>query len=205
MMDYTYPATFDDYDSWVEYSEEQRRYWTNSQFWLRFSPEKWAEIFPEMNNRVTELFLINEELLSKLMQDFSKTEDIFSQNLNTRLIEEAVLDHTLGKVIDRLDKKVRFYKRMLAIYIPVPIEPNYKVTEQDIEMARDHPIIDLLFETPKRGYIHCPFHAEKTPSCKVYENHIHCFGCQKHLDSIGYLMETQGITFINSVKYLCKI
>lgn len=31
--------------------------------------------------------------------------------------------------------------------------------------------------TPNRGFICCPFHNEKTPSCKIYADGFHCFGC----------------------------
>lgn len=204
-MKYEYPASFIDFDSWVEYSEDLRRQWSDSQFWKHYGPEKWAELFPEMKDWITELYLTNEDLVSKLKTDFSKTEELFSQDLNTRLFEEANLDQTLGKVISRLEKKVKNYKRMVAFYNPVPPRENEnKITDQDIEIARDYPIIELLPELPKRGFVHCPFHLEKSPSCKVFPDHIHCFGCGKHLDSIGYLMETQGKTFIDSVKYLCR-
>jgi len=26
----------------------------------------------------------------------------------------------------------------------------------------------------------CPFHQEKTPSCILYEDHYHCYGCKAH-------------------------
>jgi len=35
--------------------------------------------------------------------------------------------------------------------------------------------------------IHCPFHAENTQSCVVYETHYHCYGCGAHgpLSALG--------------------
>ena len=32
----------------------------------------------------------------------------------------------------------------------------------------------------------CPFHNEKTPSCKVYSDSLHCFGCGEHHDIISF-------------------
>jgi hypothetical protein len=201
-MKYLYPSTFSDYDSWVEYSEDLRRYWEASQTWRHCTPEQWILAFPEMKDRVSELYLEAEDLLSKLRADFIKTENLFSNDLNTRLLEEAYLDETLGKTIKQLETKVNNYKRMLAVLNPV--KERDVVTDQDIRTAREYLIADLLPELPRRGFIHCPFHSEKTPSCKVFPSHIYCFGCGKHIDSIGLLMEVQGKTFIDSVKYLCQ-
>ena len=36
-----------------------------------------------------------------------------------------------------------------------------------------------------KGFCLCPFHAEKTPSCKVFPDHVHCFGCGFHGDVIS--------------------
>lgn len=36
------------------------------------------------------------------------------------------------------------------------------------------------------GMCFCPFHNEKTPSCKVYSDSLHCFGCGEHHDIISF-------------------
>lgn len=33
------------------------------------------------------------------------------------------------------------------------------------------------FKLNRSGFISCPFHNEKTPSCKVYNDRFYCFGC----------------------------
>ncbi|HVC60841.1 MAG TPA: DNA primase [Acetobacteraceae bacterium] len=48
----------------------------------------------------------------------------------------------------------------------------------------------------------CPFHNEKTPSFYVYEDGYHCFGCGAHGDAIGFVMQTQGASFIEAVAQL---
>src|SRR5690348_927966 len=49
----------------------------------------------------------------------------------------------------------------------------------------------------------CPFHGEKTPSLYVYEDgHYHCFGCGAHGDAIGFLMQSEGLSFLDAVKQL---
>lgn len=49
----------------------------------------------------------------------------------------------------------------------------------------------------------CPFHGEKTPSFYVYEDgHYHCFGCGAHGDAIGFVMQSEGASFIEAVERL---
>src|SRR5258708_6579171 len=48
----------------------------------------------------------------------------------------------------------------------------------------------------------CPFHGEKTPSFRVYDDGYHCFGCGAHGDVFDWLMATRRITFANAVRYL---
>ncbi len=52
----------------------------------------------------------------------------------------------------------------------------------------------------------CPFHGEKSPSFSVSpsKQFFHCFGCGKHGDAIGFLMEHSGMSFIESVQDLAQ-
>jgi putative DNA primase/helicase len=50
----------------------------------------------------------------------------------------------------------------------------------------------------------CPFHAERTPSFCVYEDHFHCFGCGACGDLIDWLMRTRQLTFGEAVRYLAQ-
>lgn len=50
----------------------------------------------------------------------------------------------------------------------------------------------------------CPFHTEKTPSFVVSRDRqmYHCFGCGKGGDAIGFLMEYEGLSFVESLRKL---
>jgi DNA primase len=48
----------------------------------------------------------------------------------------------------------------------------------------------------------CPFHSEKTPSFVVYDDGYHCYGCGAHGDAIGFVMHSQGASFIEAVQQL---
>ncbi|MBL8431133.1 MAG: DNA primase [Dechloromonas sp.] len=52
----------------------------------------------------------------------------------------------------------------------------------------------------------CPFHSEKSPSFTVSptKQFYHCFGCGAHGTAIGFVMEYQGIGFIDAVKELAS-
>ena len=59
----------------------------------------------------------------------------------------------------------------------------------------------------KRGREHtglCPFHNEKTPSFTLNEDKgfYHCFGCGAHGDVIGFVMQTENLSFPEAVERL---
>ena len=48
----------------------------------------------------------------------------------------------------------------------------------------------------------CPFHGEKTPSFYVYDDAYHCFGCGVHGDVISFVMQSQGLAFMEAIGQL---
>jgi DNA primase len=52
----------------------------------------------------------------------------------------------------------------------------------------------------------CPFHAEKSPSFTVAptKQFYHCFGCGANGDAIRFLVEQNGMTFVDAVKDLAQ-
>ena len=53
----------------------------------------------------------------------------------------------------------------------------------------------------------CPFHNEKSPSFTVSptKQFYHCFGCGAHGTAISFLMEYQGLSFVEAVNELAKM
>ncbi|PAT38831.1 DNA primase [Vandammella animalimorsus] len=73
-------------------------------------------------------------------------------------------------------------------------------------------IVDVVgrYVTLKKGGANllglCPFHEEKSPSFTVSpsKQFYHCFGCGKHGNAIGFLMDYAGLGFVDAVKELAQ-
>ena len=52
----------------------------------------------------------------------------------------------------------------------------------------------------------CPFHDEKTPSFTVSprKQFYHCFGCGAHGSAIGFLMQYEGLEFLDAIEELAR-
>ena len=50
----------------------------------------------------------------------------------------------------------------------------------------------------------CPFHSEKSPSFTVSEDKgfFHCFGCGAHGDLIGFVMQSENLSFLDTIEKL---
>ncbi len=68
-------------------------------------------------------------------------------------------------------------------------------------------IVGRRVKLTRRGREHsglCPFHNEKTPSFTLNEDKgfYHCFGCGAHGDVIGFVMQTESLSFPEAVERL---
>lgn len=87
---------------------------------------------------------------------------------------------------------------------------RYDPVELDALKAR-RTLSDLFFELgfPSKGsakerFCSCPFHLEKTPSCKINDGRMayYCHGCGESGDHYSLLMFATGCTFIEAVERL---
>ena len=70
-------------------------------------------------------------------------------------------------------------------------------------------VVGRHVELKRAGTVHkglCPFHTEKSPSFTVSPSRqtYHCFGCGAHGDAIKFLMENQGLPFMDAVRELAQ-
>ncbi len=52
----------------------------------------------------------------------------------------------------------------------------------------------------RSGFICCPFHKDKTPSCKLYVDRFKCFGCGAHGDAVDFVAQLFGLAPLEAVK-----
>ncbi len=87
------------------------------------------------------------------------------------------------------------------------------IGDEDIQKVRDVTDIVALFSEyvpmRQRGrefWCCCPFHQEKTPSCKVdpATQLWHCFGCGEGGDIFSFVMKHDGVSFPDAVRTLAQ-
>jgi DNA primase len=87
------------------------------------------------------------------------------------------------------------------------------IAEDTIDRVRRQTgIVSLIGETVKlvrrgRSFVGlCPFHKEKTPSFHVNEERgfYHCFGCSVSGDVFKFVMETEGMSFVEAIRRLAE-
>ena len=113
----------------------------------------------------------------------------------------------------KLGKTTQDFIRLMEAATPLPVQPKpaeekpeRKHREEfdgtDLRRAKMVPMKNLLHFN-NAWFAACPFHADKTPSLKLYkDNRWHCFGCGAGGDTIDFAMKSDGISFMEAIKKL---
>ena len=59
-------------------------------------------------------------------------------------------------------------------------------------------------EMNRAGMACCPFHDDKTPSLKIYDDHFYCFGCGATGDQTGFVAKLFGLRQIDAAKKISE-
>lgn len=95
-----------------------------------------------------------------------------------------------------VEKILRLQGRILGMKNPINT-----ITDDMIERAKEHPFSELIELKGNRAK--CPFHDGKSStSFSVKDNRGYCFGCSWKGDTIEFVMQKDGMTFPEAVKYL---
>jgi DNA polymerase bacteriophage-type len=65
------------------------------------------------------------------------------------------------------------------------------------------PLTELVGEPLGLGNkLPCPFHEDVEPSCAIYPDHYHCYGCGAHGSRIDWLMQVEDMTAAEAIAYV---
>lgn len=120
------------------------------------------------------------------------TKEIFIHVTNNR-VDKAFIKPVEDEIkrLERIIKKHEWSKQPTG---------DGSITDLDIARAKEFRITEIV-TVSRSGFIRCPFHQEKSASCKVHnDNRYHCYGCGADGDVIDLIMKMFGIDFINAVK-----
>jgi putative DNA primase/helicase len=70
----------------------------------------------------------------------------------------------------------------------------FNLLREQIDLAR---LVERETKVAKKGrhkLCRCPFHDDSTPSCYIYDDHIHCYGCGWHGDVVDLWQAKRGFS-----------
>ena len=78
-----------------------------------------------------------------------------------------------------------------------------------VEKIKAVPLAEVFrqygFQINRSGFCKCPFHNERTASCKVYRDSFYCFGCHAHGDAINFVKQYDNVDFRGAVDRLISM
>jgi hypothetical protein len=102
-----------------------------------------------------------------------------------------------------LEKTIGRYERLIKS-LTDKRKPD-ELTSTDFDNARSVPMDEFVdLSNNRTRFVACPFHEEKTPSCKIYPDHFYCFGCNKGGSVIDWVMQTQKMGIRKAVLFILK-
>lgn len=153
-------------------------------------------------------------LIAQAENALAKMMDLIEAGKGTEDINRVYLAYVSQANIDNLQAKLRRYQfeaQQLQDFLDgKKVKEKREFSPEELHIAKNTPIASLLGQTPKGPsmMVKCPFHEDKTASASVKTNRLHCFsGCRpkngdKSWSPITLLMERDGMSFVDAVKYL---
>ena len=96
-----------------------------------------------------------------------------------------------------------------ALLHVAPIEEPARCNGGEVHIPAAKPIVlpslpELIPHSVANGKVHCPFHDDDTPSCHIYADHFHCFGCGAHGTTIDWLRDVEGMDYGAAMELLAR-
>jgi CHC2-type zinc finger protein len=171
---------------------------------------QWLEVFPEARGVLADKVREWGEEKERLIKIAKRA---LRENKAGTPIQQIETELTIKVLvmpkINEAEKHIARLKRQQAYCSPRP--STGRITDADIQRAREVPIISLISITGRRTgktlTIKCPLHKDRSPSFVIYteSNTCWCFGCQQGGDSIALTRLLHNLSFIEAMKYLQRL
>jgi hypothetical protein len=122
-----------------------------------------------------------------------------------RSMDKPYIERALHLLTHRYDHWVKLrnkIQRRIIHTTPGTITAS-PISDADIERARAVPMEEIV--EPVRGYVHCLWHKDGSPSMWVKDGFGWCFACNAWSDSIKWWMKKNGRNFVEAVQALSRI
>lgn len=177
--------------------------WYQEKELLILFPES-KTIIPEKISEYEQLIKEEEEKISKLINNVNNaTKDEFSR----WFCKQIIIMQSISTLLTYDSQLLRLKRQLNYLYPRNDYTDNFQEKIYYAKSRPIHEVIGQLIELKKIGndYVAvCPFHPDKRPSLRIYTkgNNFYCFGCHKGGSAIDFVMEIQGCSFGEAVKYL---
>ena len=82
------------------------------------------------------------------------------------------------------------------------MEDVFEKIRNEVSMKEIADYYGISFD--RGGMACCPFHEDKTPSLKLYDDHFYCFGCGEHGDAASFVSRLYGLRQIDAAKMISR-
>jgi len=154
-----------------------------------------ADADPEMKRQARAEYLKGK--MQETIEDAIFTLDRFHDYLHRGRTLEAILER------ETLDGLIKIILKLQGEIISLRKSGNTRgITEDEIRRAKEYPFTNLHEFKNKMAL--CPFHSDKHPSMHLFQdNHVYCFSCARGWDTIAFVMQRDGLSFVEAIKKLC--
>lgn len=67
-------------------------------------------------------------------------------------------------------------------------------------------VVEKFYVNPGRsGFVRCPFHTDREPSFKIYQDGGHCYGCGWHGDGVDLVAGLQDISKVEAARRIAGV
>jgi DNA polymerase len=122
--------------------------------------------------------------------------------------ESAEIDHEIDRAVGEIDDEIdRAIDDFVAGAEPLPATKEVeRGAEEDFLASLGEtiaPLTDFVsLPMDAGGRVSCPFHEDWEPSCRIYADHFHCYGCGERGGRMDWLTRAEGMTKAEAIAAL---